>query len=214
MSDPVAANLHLLKTTLSPTAFASIAKWYGKAGDVASAELVSIDTRSMTLNCKFVGVAQKTVLVVFKPKLSSYADAQERLLEMKAISEEGLGKVRPVKISSFRLQEQGISDGFFLFTLFPYLLLSPSNSESKLFAPARIAHSYVSVKTIGMIFAAGMGWHGLNTLYTWRLCWKHSIPFGPTVAYTGMTMFTGFHTWVDMRKRIREARIAEARKTA
>jgi hypothetical protein len=45
MSDPVAANADLLKTTVSPAALAGIAKWYGKAGDVATAEIVSIDSK-------------------------------------------------------------------------------------------------------------------------------------------------------------------------
>ncbi|KAF7365326.1 hypothetical protein MVEN_00404600 [Mycena venus] len=214
MSDPVAANADLLKTWVSPAALASIAKWYAKAGEVATAEMVSIDSKNMTLNCRFVGISHKTVVVAFKPRLASYEDAQDRLLEMKAISQEGLGKTKPPKISSFRLQSTGIPDGIFIFTLFPYLMFSPPHGGSRFFHPAQLVQSRVDGKYIGMAFAAGVGWHALNTLYTWTLCWKHSIPFGATVAYTGMTMFTGFHTWVDLRKRIREARIDAARKSA
>ncbi|KAJ7857735.1 hypothetical protein B0H14DRAFT_2751073 [Mycena olivaceomarginata] len=197
MSDPVAANADLLKTTVSPAALAGIAKWYGKAGDVATAEIVSIDSKSMTLNCKFVGVAHRNVVVAFKPRLTSYADAEETLLEMKAISQEGLGKAKPPKIRSFRLQPTGIPDGIFIFTLFPYLMFSPPHGGSRFFAPAQLAQSYVDVKHIGWAFGAG-----------------HSIPFGATVAYTGLSMFTGFHTWVDLKKRIRIARIDAARKSA
>ncbi|KAJ7794179.1 hypothetical protein B0H14DRAFT_2924057 [Mycena olivaceomarginata] len=178
MSDPVAANADLLKTTVSPAALAGIAKWYGKAGDVATAEIVSIDSKSVILNCKFVGVAHRNVVVAFKPRLTSYADAEERLLEMKAISQEGLGKTKPPKIRSFRLQPTGIPDGIFIFTLFPYLMFSPPHGGSRFFAPAQLAQSYVDV------------------------------------AYTGLSMFTGFHTWVDLKKRIRIARIDAARKSA
>ncbi|KAJ6508900.1 hypothetical protein C8R45DRAFT_860283 [Mycena sanguinolenta] len=214
MSDPVAAKADLLKTCVSPAALASIAKWYGKAGDVATAEIVSIDSKSMTLKCKFVGTSHQTVAVAFSPRLSGYADAQDRLFEMKALAQEGLGKAKPPKISSFRLQATGIPDGIFIFTLFPYLMFSPPNGGSQLFVPAQYVQSRVDVKYIGMAFAAGVAWHGLNTLYTWTLCWKHSIPFGATVAYTGMSMLTGFHTWVDIKKRVREARIEAAKKSA
>ncbi|KAF8208853.1 hypothetical protein K438DRAFT_1961406 [Mycena galopus ATCC 62051] len=215
MSDPVAAKADVLKTVVSPAALASIAKWYGKAGDaVVTAEIVLIDSKSMTLNCKFVGTAHQNVAVAFKPRLANFTDAEERLLEMKALAQEGLGKTKPPKISSFRLQPTGIPDGIFIFTLFPYLTFSPPHGGSQLFVPAQLVQARVDVKYIGMVLAAGVGWHGLNTLYTWTLCWRHSIPFAQTVAYTGMSMLTGFHTWVDLKKRIRQARIDAARKSA
>ncbi|KAF7365325.1 hypothetical protein MVEN_00404500 [Mycena venus] len=213
MSDDVAAKAHLLKDILSPPALVAIAKWYGKVDDVSSAQMAAINSKSMTLTCKIVGRSQKDVVITMKPKLASYKDAHDRLFEMKALAQEGLGQVKPPKIRSFRLQPTGIPDGIFIFTLFPYLMFSPPHGGSSLFVPAQLAQSYVDVKYIGMAFAAGVGWHALNTLYTWTLCWKHSIPFGASVAYTGMTMFTGFHTWVDLKKRIREARIEAAKKS-
>jgi len=213
MSDDVAAKAHLLKDILSPTALVAIAKWYGKVDDVGSAEMAAINSKNMTLTCKIIGRSQKDVVIAFKPQLANYKDAHDRLFEMKAISQEGLLQAKPPQIRSFRLQRTGIPDGIFIFTLFPYLLLSPPHGGSRFFVPAQLAQSYVDVKYIGMAFAAGVGWHVLNTLYTWTLCWKHSIPFKATVAYTGMTMFTGFHTWVDLKKRIREARIEAAKKT-
>ncbi|KAJ7935557.1 hypothetical protein B0H13DRAFT_2226973 [Mycena leptocephala] len=212
MSDPIAQNASFLKTSVSPATLVGYAKWFGKVDDVASAEMTAIYAKSMTLSCKLVDGSTKDVVISFKPPLKGYEEAEPRLLEMKALSQEGLGKAKPPQIRTFRLQPTGIPDGTFIFTLFPYLMFSPPRSDSPLFIPAHFVQSYVDVKYIGMAFLAGVGWHALNTVYTLSLCWKHRIPFGATAAYAGMTMFTGFHTWVDLKKRIREARIDAARK--
>jgi hypothetical protein len=50
--------------------------------------------QSMTLTCTLKDGAKKQVKVVIDPPLSSYDDVKPRLLEMKALSQEGLGMVR------------------------------------------------------------------------------------------------------------------------
>ncbi|KAF8208852.1 hypothetical protein K438DRAFT_1813008 [Mycena galopus ATCC 62051] len=175
--------------------------------------MAAINSKSLTLTCKIVGRSQKDVVIVLKPQLASYKEAHDRLFEMQALSQEGLGQVKPPQIPSFRLQPTGIPEGTFIFAVFfPYLIFSPPHGGSPLFIPAQLAQSYVDVKHIAMIYAVGVGWHTLCTFYTWSLCWKYKISFKATVAYTGMTMLTGFHTWLDLRKRIREARIETAKK--
>jgi hypothetical protein len=47
----------------------------------------------MTLSCKLVDGSTKDVVISFKPPLKGYEEAEPRLLEMKALSQEGLGKV-------------------------------------------------------------------------------------------------------------------------
>ncbi|KAJ7645441.1 hypothetical protein DFH06DRAFT_1211296, partial [Mycena polygramma] len=212
MSDPVAAKAVFLKSTVSPATLVDYAKWYGKADDVASAEMTAITSKNFTLACKLVNGAKKEIVIAFKPALKNYEEAEPRLLEMKALAAEGLGKAKPPKIRSFHLQRAGIPDGIFIMSIFPYLTLAPPDSTSRFFFPAHFVQSYVEPKHLGMVWAAGVGWHSLNALYTASLCWKHSIPTGASAAYIGMSLLTGFQTWIDLKKRIRDARIEAARK--
>lgn len=47
----------------------------------------------MTLTCTLKDTTKKQVRVVLDPPLSGYEDVKPRLLEMKAIAQEGLGMV-------------------------------------------------------------------------------------------------------------------------
>jgi hypothetical protein len=47
----------------------------------------------MTLGCTMKSGAKQDVVVVFDPPLAGYEEVKPRLLEMKAIAQEGLGMV-------------------------------------------------------------------------------------------------------------------------
>ena len=48
----------------------------------------------MTLTCTLKNSQKKVVVVAIEPPLSGYDDVKPRLLEMKALAQEGLGMVR------------------------------------------------------------------------------------------------------------------------
>lgn len=48
----------------------------------------------MTLTCTLKGGAKKEVYIPIEPPLRGYEDVKPRLLEMKALAQEGLGMVR------------------------------------------------------------------------------------------------------------------------
>ena len=48
----------------------------------------------MTLTCTMKGGSKRDVRVTIDPPLSGYEDVKPRLLEMKALAQEGLGMVR------------------------------------------------------------------------------------------------------------------------
>ena len=98
-----------------PDTLVAYAKWYGKVKEaISSAEMTAIDSKvsnlcrstqkmianisnqSMTLTCTLKSGSKKEVRVAIAPPLSGYEEVKPRLLEMKALSQEGLGMVSRV----------------------------------------------------------------------------------------------------------------------
>ncbi|KAF8828501.1 hypothetical protein HHX47_DHR3000266 [Lentinula edodes] len=93
-SDPVAEKSGFLRMYMSshPDTLVAYAKWYGEISEpISSAEMSAIDTKSMTLSCKMKNGSTKEVRVAIDPPMTGYDDVKPRLLEMKAIAQEGLG---------------------------------------------------------------------------------------------------------------------------
>jgi len=126
MPDPVAERSTFLRMYMSnhPDTLVAYAKWFGKVEEVVkSAEMSYIDCRvcvrclrvviramlttmqSMSLTCTLQNGAQKSVIVPIKPPLTGYEEVKPRLLEMKALAQEGLGMVSALllKISRFQV---------------------------------------------------------------------------------------------------------------
>lgn len=57
--------------------------------------------QSMTLTCTLSNGSKKEVVVVLDPPLKGYEDVKPRLLEMKALAQEGLGMVCPTFTSMY-----------------------------------------------------------------------------------------------------------------
>jgi len=147
--------------------------------------------QSMSLTCTLQNGAQKSVIVPIKPPLTSYEDVKPRLLEMKALAQEGLGMVSPLflkfyfayvpqikspRISTLSLPQNALST--LLFTLFfVYLYVTPvqlpSTSPS---APsfANTLQSFLGPSLISFTFWTLLTAHILESLYTLYLCHNHS----------------------------------------
>ncbi|KAJ6558279.1 hypothetical protein B0H19DRAFT_946226 [Mycena capillaripes] len=213
--DPVAAKSGFLKMYMSshPDTLVGYAKWYGKVSEpISSAEMSAIDSKSMTLTCTLKNGSKKVAVVPIDPPLSGYEDVKPRLLEMKAISQEGLGMIKSPQITSFYLPSDGYGVALVLFGLVPYAAFAPSTGGSPFLVPAQFLHSYISPKTFKYAFVTACAIHVLESLYTLSLCRKHRASFPVTVQYLVCTFFLGFPTWSDLRKRIQNARIESVMK--
>ncbi|KAJ7472037.1 hypothetical protein FB451DRAFT_1251728 [Mycena latifolia] len=215
MSDPVAEKSGFLKMYMSshPDTLVGYAKWYGKVTEpITSAEMTAINQKSMTLTCTLKDGSKKVVMVTIDPPLAGYADVKPRLLEMKAMSQEGLGMIKSPQITSFHLPPSGIKFALFYLSFVPYGAYAVSDGGSPFFAPAQFLHSYVSPKTFKLLLAIWFGIHLLEGLYTLTVCRRHKAGFRTTVAYFGATVLIGFHVWKDLRKRIQDVRIESVTK--
>ncbi|KAJ3757206.1 hypothetical protein EV360DRAFT_95352 [Lentinula raphanica] len=231
--DPVAEKSGFLRMYMSshPDTLVAYAKWYGKVTEpVLSAEMVGIDTKGMTLTCKFKNGSSKDVRVAIDPPLSGYDDVKPRLLEMKAIAQEGLGMIKTPKISTFHFPRSALSVIFVVYPILVYLayapLYDPSNPSSAssissipsmITLPARLlTHTpYLGpwVPTIFYYFfwSVNVG-HVLEAMYTASLCRRHGTGFGVGIVYVCATLVCGYHIWRDLRKRIQDARIESVMK--
>ncbi|KAF7328771.1 DUF2470 domain-containing protein [Mycena venus] len=209
-SDPVAEKSGFLKMYMSshPDTLVAYAKWYGKVAEpITSAEMSAIDTKSMTLTCALKDGSKKVVVVAIDPPLKGYDDVKPRLLEMKALSQEGLGMIKSPRITSFQFPKNGLYPALFLYTVIPYGAFAPSTGGSPLLLPAQFLRSYVSPTPFKFVWWITVVAHMLEGLYTLSLCWRHKAPFGVSVAYFITTFFIGGPTWMGLRKRIQNARI-------
>jgi len=213
MSDPVAEKSGFLKMYMSnhPDTLVAYAKWFGKVKEVVtSAEMTAIDTKSMTLTCTLDYGQKKVVVVPIQPPLSGYDEVKPRLLEMKSIAQEGLGMIKAPKITEFEFPPLAYwSSGLVLFIAYIHFL---QGSTSLLAEPANFFSSFTSQKNIALVFYGSLLVHGLESLYTFSLCLKHSTGFILGAKYVLSTVLAGYPIWVAMRRRIQAARIESVMK--
>jgi len=207
MSDPVAEKSAFLRMYMSnhPDTLVAYAKWFGKVNEViTSAEMSAIDTKSMTLTCTMKGGSKRDVRVHIDPPLSGYEDVKPRLLEMKALAQEGLGMIKAPKITSFDLPTRYASVSGLFCSAVLYLHFIQKLSVPSFFIPDAHHAVQFSLKfTAWFILVA----HSLESLYTFNLCWKHSTGFVVGALYVLSTIFCGMPIWKNLRRRIQAARI-------
>ncbi|RDB18392.1 hypothetical protein Hypma_000356 [Hypsizygus marmoreus] len=209
MSDPVADKSGFLRMYMSshPDTLVAYAKWFGKVTEsITSAEMTSIDSKSMTLTCTLTAGAKKEVRIPIDPPLNGYDDVKPRLLEMKAIAQENLGMIKTPRITGFVLPFNILQSGLIVTTIL-YFALAPLSNPSPIFEPARYVAGAIGSKTVNYIaYTVGVA-HILESLYTFTLCRKHQTGFLTGAAYVLSTFVFGFPIWTDFRKRVQSARI-------
>lgn len=150
----------------------------------------------MTLTCTMKGGSKRDVRVLIEPPLSGYEDVKPRLLEMKALAQEGLGMVRynlpqscislsnleqikAPKITSFDLPTTHAYISGFVCTAVLYL-----HFIQQLFLPSFISGNAQYFIRFFFKFSAWfiLVTHSLESLYTFNLCWKHSTGFSVGVS--------------------------------
>ncbi|KAK7049241.1 hypothetical protein VNI00_005842 [Paramarasmius palmivorus] len=208
MADPVAEKSGFLRMYMSshPDTLVAYAKWFGKVTEpITSAEMSAIDCKGMTLSCVLKNGSKKDVRVPIEPPLSGYDDVKPRLLEMKAIAQEGLGMIKAPQIKEFHLPKTAAYPVILLMVL-AYLAYSPRDSTLPAFLPAQLAAPYVG-RIPDYVFKGIWVTHVFEALYTYILCRRHKTGFVVGAKYVIATLFSGGAIWLDLRKRIQNARI-------
>jgi drug/metabolite transporter (DMT)-like permease len=191
-----------------PDTLVAYAKWFGKIKEVVkSAEMSYIDCKvccclsvvchgmltpvqSMSLTCTLQNGAQRSVVVPINPPLTGYEDVKPRLLEMKALAQEGLGmvsalflksyvaytsQIKSPRISSLSLPRNALSTlSFTLFFVFLYFTPAQSPSTSHLLLLANTLQSLLGSFLISFTFWTLVTAHILESLYTLYICRNHS----------------------------------------
>ncbi|TFK24455.1 hypothetical protein FA15DRAFT_669558 [Coprinopsis marcescibilis] len=227
-SDPVADKSQFLCMYMSghPDTLVAYAKWYGKVeGDILTAKMTAIDSKSITLKCTPKARPQDKdsllVVVPIEPALSGYEAVKPRLLEMKALAQEGLGMLKAPKVTEFRLPFDyhptftTITAALVAVTFGAHFIGSWADPTSTADSPALAwalaplwgLRSLLGGPALRFNFWAVGTVHLLESLYTGWLCYNHST--GPVLGaqYVFSTLFLGFPVWSSLRKRIQQARI-------
>jgi hypothetical protein len=213
--DPVAEKSGFLRMYMSshPDTLVAYAKWYGKVSEpISSAEMSAIDTKSMTLSCKLKNGKTKEVRVPIDPPMTGYDDVKPRLLEMKAIAQEGLGMIKTPKITTFNFPPSALQVPFILYPILAYFAYAPVNDSSLLYLPPRLLANYVGSSVGYWLLWSVNVTHVFEAMYTWSLCRKHESGFLVSTTYVISTLICGFPIWKDLRKRIQDARIESVMK--
>jgi len=195
-----------------PDTLVAYAKWYGHVEEIiTSAEMTAIDTKSMTLTCTLKDGSKKVARVEISPPLSGYDDVKPRLLEMKAIAQEGLGMIKAPKITKFQLSISTLQTAIPIILLI-YCTFFPKESTSLFYFPAKFLYPYVVRGLLQFSWGILVVSHGLESIYTYSLCRRHGTGFLAGAAYVVATLTFGFPIWRDLRKRIQAARIESVMK--
>ncbi|KAJ4490963.1 hypothetical protein J3R30DRAFT_3427642 [Lentinula aciculospora] len=215
MSDPVAEKSGFLRMYMSshPDTLVAYAKWYGKISEpISSAEMSAIDTKGMTLSCKMRDGSTKDVRVVIDPPMTGYDDVKPRLLEMKALAQEGLGMIKTPRITSFQFPTAALKVLFVVYPILAYFAYAPVDDPSLLFLPARLLATYVGSSVGYWLFWSVNVTHVFEAIYTWSLCRRHETGLFVGTVYILATLVFGYPIWTDLRKRIQNARIGSVMK--
>ncbi|KAJ7896273.1 hypothetical protein B0H14DRAFT_2678905 [Mycena olivaceomarginata] len=210
MADPVAEKSAFLKMYMSshPDTLVAYAKWYGKVTEpITGAEMSAIDTKSMTLTCTLKTGSKKVVVVAINPPLNGYEDVKPRLLEMKALSQEGLGMIKLPVLTTFHFPRSVFTTTLIPICALIYCTFFPKDSAATIFAPARFVYSYVNGTLLASIWGFMFSAHALEALWVFSIVRKHAGNFSTGAGYVLGTLVFGFPFLFDLRRRIQTARI-------
>ncbi|KAF9005144.1 hypothetical protein BDQ17DRAFT_1353906 [Cyathus striatus] len=207
MTDQVAEKSDFLRMYMSshPQTLIAYAKWFGSVKEeISSVGLKTINSKSMTLVCDLKKGENKTVNINFKPPLADYEAVKPRLLEMKALAQEGLGMIKVPRVTTFKFPLLDSTVPLVVVVLYWYF--APINS-SVFSVPAVAMRTYASDTFVDYLFYALVLAHGGESLYAMGLCWKYRTPFTVGVLYILSTFIFGYPAWRTLEDHVRDLRI-------
>ncbi|XP_006456581.1 hypothetical protein AGABI2DRAFT_122469 [Agaricus bisporus var. bisporus H97] len=215
-SDPVAEKADHLRMYMSnhPETLFAYAKWYGNVGEIIKkVEMMNIDVQGLLLRCTLKAGGKIDVYIPITPPLKSYEDVKPRLLEMKALAQEGLGIVKPPMVTKFYFPLTALLTISAL-TATAFCIYAPS------LTPRPVLATITFITRLGGLtrswlepsFYIGTFLHVPEALYMVHLSRKHQMRFGLGIAYVIATLVCGFPMWVNLKKEIKALRIESAMK--
>ncbi|THV00803.1 hypothetical protein K435DRAFT_750719 [Dendrothele bispora CBS 962.96] len=208
MADPVAEKSSFLCMYMSshPDTLVAYAKWYGKVQEpISSADMTGIDTKGMNLRCTLRSGQKKEVRVPIEPPLKGYDDVKPRLLEMKALAQEGLGMIKSPVLNELEIPAAAWAI-VLLVAVLCYLTFFPRDSDHPAWIPAKLWHGIAGDSAkYALMFLAFC--HFFEMMYTAYLCYSYKTGIVHGLIYVAMTATSGLYIWRDLRRRAQTARI-------
>ena len=140
----------------------------------------------MVLKCtpKQKGKPEFDVVVPIEPPLSGYEAVKPRLLEMKALAQEGLGMIKAPKITTFsppsRIMYTAVTGVYVAFATFAHFAprsAPPGSLIETVSTPIYLLRGVLGERALAIQFGTLVVAHILESLYTFSLCRKHSTGF-------------------------------------
>ncbi|KAJ1303861.1 hypothetical protein OPQ81_008280 [Rhizoctonia solani] len=184
-------------------------KHFGKIdGDVASARMTTIDSKSMAIEYVVDGKTQQAN-IVFDPPIELYDEVKPRLMAMREEALEGVGMIKHPVVSVYQLPSWKL--GGPIMSLMLALTYTTFASEPSVGSRIRALVGGPSViKWIwGFTFVA----HAGESVYMAGLCKRHKTGLGLGALWVFSVFLIGFPSVVQFRRIVQQERIASIRKT-
>ncbi|KAH7333995.1 hypothetical protein B0J17DRAFT_577853 [Rhizoctonia solani] len=184
-------------------------KYFGKVdGDVTSARMTTIDSKSMTLEYVVDGKTRRTN-VVFDPPIELYDEVKPRLISMREEALEGVGMVNQPVVSVYQFPPSKYAAS--ISGLMLALIYTTFASEPSVGSQIRALVGGPSV--IRWIWGFTIATHAAESVYMAALCKRHKTGLGLGTLWVLSVLSIGFPHIVQFRRIVQQERIASIRKT-
>ncbi|CAE6435962.1 unnamed protein product [Rhizoctonia solani] len=177
-------------------------------GDVTSARMTAIDSKSMTLEYVADGKTQRTN-VVFDPPIEVYDEVKPRLIAMREEALEGVGMVNQPVVSVY--QHPSLKLAASTSSLLSLLAYTTFANEPSVGAQLR---SLVGGSTaMKWIWGFTVAVHAIEAMYMAGLCKRHKTGIRLGALWVLSVFSIGFPYIIQFRRIVQQERIASIRKT-
>ncbi|CUA76524.1 hypothetical protein RSOLAG22IIIB_06329 [Rhizoctonia solani] len=184
-------------------------KHFGQVdGDVTSARMTAIDSKSMTLEYVADGKTQRTN-VVFDPPIEVYDEVKPRLIAMREEALEGVGMVNQPVVSVY--QHPSLRLAASTSSLLSLLAYTTFANEPSVGAQLR---ALVGGSTVmKWIWGFTVAVHAAEAVYMAGLCKRHKTGIHLGALWVLSVFSIGFPYIIQFRRIVQQERIASIRKT-
>ncbi|CAE6470051.1 unnamed protein product [Rhizoctonia solani] len=177
-------------------------------GDVASARMTTIDSKSMTIEYVSSGRTEQTN-IIFDPPIEVYDEVKPRLIAMREEALEGVGMVNRPVISVYQLPP--LKFGALTSGLMLLLIYTTLAGEGSLGSQLRTLVG--GPPTMKWIWGFTGLLHSAEGVYMSALCKRHKTGIRLGALWVLSTVSIGFPFLIQFRRIVQQERIASIRKT-
>ena len=182
-------------------------KYFGQVkGDVTSARMTAIDSKSMTLAYVVDGKTETTRLLI-EPPIEVYDEVKPRLIAMREEALEGVGMTEQPVVSVYRVPKIALTTlGLMAGLVYTTFAGSPSLG-------AQLRSAVGGAPVIKAIWGFVAVTHIGESVYMAALCKRHKtgVPLGSLWVLSVVAL--GFPFWLEFRRIVQQERIASIRKS-